>query len=56
MGSVALLADTIHNFGDAVTAVPLFVAFRLGRREANNRYAAEQPTLQETQPDRKEAY
>lgn len=29
-GSVALLADTIHNFGDAFTAVPLYVAFRLG--------------------------
>jgi Co/Zn/Cd efflux system component len=28
-GSVALLADTIHNFGDAATAVPLWVAFTL---------------------------
>lgn len=37
-GSVALLADTIHNFSDALTAVPLFVAFRMGRRAANNRY------------------
>lgn len=37
-GSVALLADTIHNFSDALTAVPLFVAFRLGRRAANRRY------------------
>jgi Co/Zn/Cd efflux system component len=26
-GSVALLADTIHNFGDAATAVPLWIAF-----------------------------
>src|SRR5437762_10494847 len=26
-GSVALLADTIHNFGDAATAIPLAVAF-----------------------------
>ena len=26
-GSVALLADTIHNFGDAATAIPLWVAF-----------------------------
>src|SRR3954463_5809012 len=26
-GSVALLADTIHNFSDALTAVPLFLAF-----------------------------
>ena len=37
-GSVALLADTIHNFSDALTAVPLFIAFRLGRRAANRRY------------------
>src|SRR5690606_5193961 len=37
-GSVALLADTIHNFSDALTAVPLFLAFRLGRRPANDRY------------------
>lgn len=28
-GSVALLADTIHNFGDAVTAIPLWIAFKL---------------------------
>ncbi|WP_447349944.1 cation transporter, partial [Salmonella enterica] len=26
-GSVALLADTVHNFSDALTAVPLWVAF-----------------------------
>jgi hypothetical protein len=34
-GSVALLADLIHNFGDALTAVPLGVAFflRSGRGE-----------------------
>lgn len=31
-GSVALLADTVHNFSDALTAVPLLLAFRLGRR------------------------
>ena len=31
-GSVALLADTIHNFSDALTAIPLFIAFRLSRR------------------------
>jgi cation diffusion facilitator family transporter len=37
-GSVSLVADTIHNFSDALTAVPLFVAFRLGRRAANRRY------------------
>jgi cation diffusion facilitator family transporter len=28
-GSVALLADVIHNFGDAATAIPLAVAFAL---------------------------
>ncbi|MFC7876166.1 cation diffusion facilitator family transporter [Isoptericola sp. NPDC057391] len=37
-GSVALLADTIHNFSDALTAVPLWIAFLLGRRVANDRY------------------
>ena len=37
-GSVALLADTIHNFTDALTAVPLLIAFRLGRKPANHRY------------------
>lgn len=37
-GSVALLADTIHNFSDALTAVPLFVAFRLSHRPATRRY------------------
>ena len=37
-GSVALLADTIHNFSDAFTAVPLWVAFLLGRRAATRRY------------------
>jgi cation diffusion facilitator family transporter len=37
-GSVALLADTIHNFSDALTAVPLWIAFILGRRAANRRY------------------
>ena len=37
-GSVALLADTIHNFADALTAVPLWIAFVLGRRVANRRY------------------
>lgn len=33
--SVALLADTVHNFSDALTAVPLWVAFVLGRRAAS---------------------
>ncbi len=31
-GSVALLADTIHNLGDAGTAIPLWLAFRLAQR------------------------
>lgn len=34
-GSVALLADTIHNIGDATTAIPLWVAFVLARRGAS---------------------
>ncbi len=37
-GSVALLADTVHNFGDALTAVPLWVAFRLGSRKPTRRF------------------
>ena len=37
-GSVALLADTIHNFSDALTAVPLWIAFVLGRRLPTKRY------------------
>jgi cation diffusion facilitator family transporter len=37
-GSVALLGDTLHNVADALTAVPLLVAFRLARRPANKRY------------------
>ena len=37
-GSVALLADTIHNFSDALTAIPLWIAFALGRRPATRRY------------------
>ncbi|QMW66076.1 cation transporter [Mumia sp. ZJ1417] len=37
-GSVALLADTVHNFSDALTAVPLWIAFALGRRLATDRY------------------
>ncbi len=32
-GSVALLADTIHNVGDATTAIPLWIAFVLVRRK-----------------------
>lgn len=37
-GSVALLGDTLHNVSDALTAIPLAVAFTLGRRPANRRY------------------
>lgn len=37
-GSVALLSDTIHNFGDAATAIPLWVAFALSRLGASRRF------------------
>jgi cation diffusion facilitator family transporter len=37
-GSIALLGDTLHNVADALTAVPLLIAFRLGRRPPNSRY------------------
>jgi cation diffusion facilitator family transporter len=37
-GSVALLADTIHNFADAGTAIPLWIAFALNRRQAPRGY------------------
>ena len=37
-GSVALLADTIHNFSDALTAVPLWIAFILVRRPPTRRF------------------
>jgi divalent metal cation (Fe/Co/Zn/Cd) transporter len=37
-GSVALLGDTLHNVADALTAVPLGVAFVIGRRAATRRY------------------
>src|SRR5262249_16136618 len=37
-GSVALLGDTLHNVADALTAVPLGIAFVLGRRLATRRY------------------
>jgi cation diffusion facilitator family transporter len=37
-GSVALLSDTIHNFGDAVTAVPLWIAFALARLGTSRRF------------------
>jgi cation diffusion facilitator family transporter len=38
-GSIALLADTVHNLGHAATTIPLILAFRLGRRPANRRYS-----------------
>ena len=37
-GSVALLGDTLHNFADALTAVPLLIAFTLARRPPTKRY------------------
>nr|WSY56616.1 cation diffusion facilitator family transporter [Streptomyces sp. NBC_00886] len=37
-GSVALLGDTVHNAADALTAVPLGIAFVLGRRVATRRF------------------
>jgi cation diffusion facilitator family transporter len=37
-GSVGLLADTIHNFADASTTIPLWLAFWVSRRPANQRY------------------
>jgi cation diffusion facilitator family transporter len=37
-GSVALLGDTLHNAADALTAVPLGIAFVLGRRPPTRRY------------------
>ncbi len=37
-GSVALLADTIHNIGDATTAIPLWVAFVLARRKPSKTF------------------
>lgn len=37
-GSVALLADTLHNIGDAATAIPLWIAFRFARRKPTKRF------------------
>ena len=37
-GSVALLADTVHNFGDAATALPLWAAFTLSRKLPTKRF------------------
>lgn len=38
-GSVALLADTLHNLGHLATTIPLIIAFRLGRRAPTRRYS-----------------
>lgn len=38
-GSVALLADTIHNFADAATAIPLWIAFAFARLRPNRRFS-----------------
>src|SRR5262245_23742573 len=37
-GSVALLADTIHNIADAATAIPLWIAFTLAKRQPSRRF------------------
>lgn len=37
-GSVALLADTVHNFGDMLNSVPLLIAFHLARKAATRQY------------------
>ncbi len=37
-GSVALLADTVHNLGDALNSIPLLIAFYFARRAANKRF------------------
>ena len=37
-GSVALLSDTLHNLADALTAIPLWIAFSLGRRGNSKRF------------------
>jgi len=37
-GSVALFADTLHNFADAATAIPLAIAFALARLTPSRRF------------------
>lgn len=37
-GSIALLADTVHNIGDTLNSIPLLIAFYLARRAATRRY------------------
>ena len=43
-GSVVLLADTIHDFSDALTAVPLWIAFLRARRPVTRGYWLVLPT------------
>ena len=38
-GSVALLADTIHNFGDAATAIPLAIAFYMANKKPSKSFS-----------------
>lgn len=38
-GSVALLADTIHNFGDAATAIPLAIAFYMASKKPSKSFS-----------------
>lgn len=38
-GSAGLLADTLHNFADALTSLPLWVAFALARRSRSRRFS-----------------
>ena len=38
-GSVALFADTLHNFADALTSIPLWIAFHLGRKRRTARFS-----------------
>ncbi len=37
-GSISLLADTVHNYGDVVTSFPLWIAFRLAERPPSARF------------------
>lgn len=37
-GSVSLLSDTVHNFSDAATAIPLSIAFLIGRKKPSERF------------------
>lgn len=37
-GSAGLFADALHNFGDVLTTIALWIAFVIARRAANQRY------------------